>query len=80
METGSEFLRIPEVARRLGLSPSRTYKLAKEGVIPILHHGRNGRGLRVPRQAFEAWLAALNAEALAHIAFMEAVEVQRETR
>lgn len=60
----SDFLKIPDVAKRLGLRPARTYQLAQLGYLPCV---RRGRAVFVPRQAFELWLAAQNATAQASV-------------
>jgi excisionase family DNA binding protein len=69
MKCGSRFLRIADVAVELGLSVSRTYELAREGRIPAI---RQGRGVRIPAEAFERWMEGRVEAALA------ALRVDRE--
>jgi excisionase family DNA binding protein len=56
------FLSMWEVARRLDVSISRAYALTRAGAIP---HIRRGRAVRVPKGAFDAWVAGQEREALA---------------
>lgn len=69
VEASTPFLSIPEVAALLGLSPGRTYGLASEGAIPIVRYGRR---VRVPRAAFDEWLARQSETALATLRVSEA--------
>lgn len=49
----TDFLPIPDVAARLGLSVRQTYRHIQAGEIPVV---RMGRTVRVPASAFESWL------------------------
>jgi excisionase family DNA binding protein len=49
-----ELLRIPEVARRLGVSRRVCYDLVARGVLPGVV--RSGRALYVRKQPLERWL------------------------
>jgi excisionase family DNA binding protein len=60
----SQFLRPIEIARLLGVTPSRTYQLIATGVIPAT---RIGGALRIPRAAWNAWLDRRTEEALASV-------------
>jgi len=51
-----ELLRIEEVARRLGLSRSKTYALAASTALPTV---RVGGSIRVRRADLDVWLANL---------------------
>ncbi len=46
-------LRVPEVARRLGLTTDRIYELAREGTLPAV---RIGRQLRFDPARLQAWI------------------------
>ena len=65
MAEDRSFLTVPEVAREIGASPVRTYALISDGTIPSV---RFGRRVRIPRPAFERWLAELSERALAGVA------------
>lgn len=54
-----DVLTAPEVAARLGISTRRAYALIQRGYLPRVKMGR--RAVRVPRRAFEHWLAAQDA-------------------
>jgi excisionase family DNA binding protein len=47
-------LRIPEVARALGIARSLAYEMARDGRLPAIHIGK---AVRVPRRQLEAWIA-----------------------
>lgn len=49
----NRLLKIPEVAKILGCSDSKAYKLAQSGVLPVR---RIGRSLRVPEKALQRWI------------------------
>lgn len=49
-----KLLRVPEVADRLGVTPSRLYDLVRTGALPVV---RIGRQLRVHPKQLEEWLA-----------------------
>lgn len=50
------FLTVPEVAAEMGLSRQRIYDMVlREGLIP---HVRHGRAIRIPKSAWQEWLAA----------------------
>ncbi len=46
-------LRIPEVARTLGIARTLAYEMARDGRLPTVHIGK---AVRVPRQRLEAWI------------------------
>ena len=50
MENGTEFMTVPEYAKRVGLTKQWVYKLCSAGQIP---HKRIGRAVRIPRSALE---------------------------
>ena len=52
-----ELLEARDLCPRLGLSSGRVYQLIAEGVIP---HVKVGNSIRIPRQAWESWLATQN--------------------
>lgn len=58
------FLSMYEVARRLDISVSRAYALTRAGAIP---HIRRGRAIRIPKGAFDLWVAGQEREALASL-------------
>jgi len=58
----ASFMTAADVARELGLSRVRVYALMGEKRIPSI---RLGRAIRVPRDAWTAWLAAKRDQALA---------------
>lgn len=58
------FMPVKDVAARLGLSRNRVYALLKAGRLPAY---REGRAIRVPREAFDAWMQGRVAEALASV-------------
>jgi len=62
MDDHREFLTIAEVAARIGTSEWTAARLAREGRLPVI---RRGRRVVVPTRAFERWLEAQAAEALA---------------
>ncbi len=47
-------MRVPEVAKVLGLSRQRVYEMISSGALP--HTRVSSRSIRVPRLALEAWL------------------------
>jgi excisionase family DNA binding protein len=55
------FLTVAEVALLIGASTVRTYALVSDGTIPAV---RFGRRVRIPRPAFNQWLADLSQNAL----------------
>jgi excisionase family DNA binding protein len=57
-----EMLKPADVAPRLGVTTGRVYQLIAAGVLPAV---RVGRSLRIPRAAWERWLASQAARALA---------------
>lgn len=67
----SEFLKAKDVAPRLGLSVRRVYELMELGLIPIV---RRGRAVRIPKAAFEQWLAMTNSTALASVQSQQEVQ------
>jgi excisionase family DNA binding protein len=46
-------LRVPEVARLLGISRSAMYQLVASAQVPVV---RIGRSIRVVRKGLEAWI------------------------
>lgn len=58
-------LTIAEVAQELSVSRTRAYQLAAEGQIPSVRLSE--RRIRVPRAAFEAWLAEQSEIALRNL-------------
>ncbi len=55
---------VAEVSAALERSRPRVYQLISEGVIPSV---RIGRSIRVPRAAFDAWLAVLEDQAVSNL-------------
>lgn len=55
-DTSADVLTVQEVADRLKAARSTVYELIQRGELPAKRLGR-ARGLRIPRAAFEAWLA-----------------------
>jgi excisionase family DNA binding protein len=49
----SMLLRIPEVARTLGIARSLAYEMARDGRLPAVHIGK---AVRIPRRRLEAWI------------------------
>jgi excisionase family DNA binding protein len=49
----SMLLRIPEVARALGIARSLAYEMARDGRLPTVHIGK---AVRVPRRKLEEWI------------------------
>jgi excisionase family DNA binding protein len=49
----SMLLRIPEVARTLGIARSLAYEMARDGRLPTIHIGK---AVRVPRRKLEEWI------------------------
>lgn len=56
----TEMLRPSDIASGLGVTTGRVYQLLKAGVIPSV---RMGGSVRIPRAAWEAWLAAQSEKA-----------------
>ena len=54
-----------DVAPRLGCTTSRVYQLIEAGIVPSVRLGE--RSIRIPKTAFENWLAALDRDALASV-------------
>lgn len=48
-------LRAPEVAKLLGVSRAKAYRLIKAGELPTV---RIGGSVRVPREALREWISA----------------------
>lgn len=59
--TQTAWLGMPDLARLLGISVSRAYALAAEGVLPSV---RVAGRIRVPRAAFDRWMAEQSERAL----------------
>jgi len=49
----SMLLRIPEVARTLGIARSLAYEMARDGRLPTVHIGK---AVRIPRRRLEDWI------------------------
>jgi len=64
MLSGKHFLRPADVAPELGVTTGRVYQLIAAGVIPAT---RVGGSIRIPRDAWEQWLAKHRAAALAAV-------------
>jgi putative molybdopterin biosynthesis protein len=50
-----KLLRIPEVARILGMSEDRIYALCRENILP---HARFGRQIRISEQQLDGFIAS----------------------
>ncbi len=59
-----ELLRPADLAPMLGVTPARVYQLIASGELPGV---RIGGALRVPREAWEKWLAEANTRAMASL-------------
>ena len=55
-----ELLRPSDVAPLLGVSRNRVYQMIQEGTLPAV---RIGGAIRIPRAAWERWLARLEEKA-----------------
>ena len=53
VDTGHEWLKVPEVAEVLRIGRSRAYEMVAEGKIPSV---RIGRSVRVNRRELDRWL------------------------
>ncbi len=53
-----DYLSLPEVALRLGVSTPTIRRKVAEGELPAVRLGGPGSSLRVSREALEVWLAA----------------------
>lgn len=51
---GKKLLKLQEVARILGLGEQQVYRYAREGILPVIHIGRQ---LRVDPEALDTWIA-----------------------
>jgi excisionase family DNA binding protein len=60
----TDLLRPADVAALMGVSKARVYQLIGAGILP---HTVIAGALRIPRPAWEQWLAAKSAEALGNI-------------
>lgn len=69
----NDLLRPSEIATLLGVTPSNVYKMIEQKRLPFV---RTGRMIRIPRAAYEAWLAEKTMVALAALetAALAAVE------
>ena len=54
-------MRVSELAGALGMTSGRVYQLIAEGVIPAI---RLGRAVRVPSEAYDAWMRRCTADAI----------------
>ena len=61
MRESQPFLRVHEVAKALGVVPSRVYQLIGDGELPSV---RVGGAIRIPRAAWDEWLRKTSEEAL----------------
>lgn len=59
------FLTVQELAELLDVTPVRVYQLVKAGEVPAI---RVAGRIRIPRRAFETWLAEQSELALAAVA------------
>jgi excisionase family DNA binding protein len=75
MVTRKEWLRAGDLAALLGVSRSRVYQLIAEGELPAV---RQGRSVRVPRAAWEAWLEEQRVMAMAAAPRVRRRENQRD--
>ncbi len=57
-----DLLRPSDLSGNLGVTTGRVYQLLKEGVIPSV---RIGGAIRIPRAAWDTWLAAQSEKAKA---------------
>ena len=57
----TDFLSTAEIGERLGVTARRVQELAKSGLIPSVRHGRC---IRIPRAAWESFVAAQTEVAL----------------
>lgn len=60
----NDLLRPSEIAAFLGVTPSSVYKMIEQKRLPFV---RTGRMIRIPRAAYEAWLAEKTTAALAAV-------------
>jgi excisionase family DNA binding protein len=51
----TKLLRLPEVARILDVNEDCAYKMAREGIIPVV---RIGRQIRVDQSSLDQWIAS----------------------
>jgi excisionase family DNA binding protein len=70
-----DLLKPSDIATRLGLTSSRVYQLIAAGEIPCI---RMGRAVRIPRPAWEAWLAAQSEQALQSVRKGEVSDAKAE--
>jgi len=59
-----DLMRPADVAIRLGVTAGRIYQMVAGGVLPCIHRGRS---VRIPRAAYDRWLAGLADEAEAAV-------------
>ena len=59
-----EMLRPRDVSGMLGVTPAGVYKMVREGRLPFV---RLGRSIRIPRAAWDTWLANKSRTALAAV-------------
>ena len=70
----TDFLSTSEVGERLGVTGRRVQELIKAGRLPAVRHGRC---YRIPRPAWETWLAQQSAAALASVVTATGQEASR---
>lgn len=61
MKVDRELMRVADVAHLMGLTTGRVYQLIAAGEIPVV---RIGGSLRIPRDAWDAWIASQRDAAL----------------
>jgi excisionase family DNA binding protein len=64
MAEDKAFLRVSDLAPVLDVTAGRIYQLIADGEIPAV---KVGGAIRIPRQAWEQWLAGKSEQALASI-------------
>ena len=64
MKESRQMFRAADLAPLLGVCRSRIYQLIADGTLPAI---RQGRAIRIPRAAWERWLAAQADRALAAV-------------
>jgi excisionase family DNA binding protein len=64
MREDRQFFKPAEIAPQLGVTTGRLYQLIRAGRIPVI---REGRAIRIPRGAWNAWLRVRNRRALAAV-------------
>ena len=65
--TQKQILTARDVAAVLGVGVCRVHQMLAAGELPSVRVGSKGGGVRIPRKAFDAYLAAVNASACASL-------------